>query len=102
MYSTYSKSNGLFGNNSMGGASWLSDKTTINGMTLQNRLVRSATWEGMCEQNGKPMEKVVNWYRELARIFDWDEQKQMYKISSRAMLHTLKAESASNMRVVFE
>jgi 2,4-dienoyl-CoA reductase-like NADH-dependent reductase (Old Yellow Enzyme family) len=47
----------------------LFDKTTINGMTLQNRLVRSATWEGMCERNGKPTEKVVNWYRELAKGF---------------------------------
>ena len=31
----------------------LLDQTTINGMTLQSRLVRSATWEGMCEQDGK-------------------------------------------------
>jgi len=45
----------------------LLDQTTINGMTLQNRLVRSATWEGMCEQSGKPAEKVVNWYRDLAQ-----------------------------------
>ncbi len=45
----------------------LFDKTTINGMTLANRLVRSATWEGMCEPDGKPTEKVVNWYRELAK-----------------------------------
>jgi len=45
----------------------LSDKTTINDMALANRLVRSDTWEGMCEQDGKPTEKVVNWYRELAK-----------------------------------
>ena len=45
----------------------LFDQTTINGMTLQNRLVRSATWEGMCEQDGKPTGKVVNWYRDLAQ-----------------------------------
>ena len=45
----------------------LFESTTINGMTLQNRLVRSATWEGMCEQDGKPTEKVVNWYRDLAQ-----------------------------------
>jgi len=45
----------------------LLDQTTINGMTLQNRFVRSATWEGMCEQDGKPTEKVVNWYRGLAQ-----------------------------------
>jgi len=45
----------------------LFDPITINGMTLRNRLVRSATWEGMCEQDGKPTEKVVNWYRDLAQ-----------------------------------
>jgi len=26
------------------------EKATINGMTLQNRLVRSATWEGCVKQ----------------------------------------------------
>ena len=45
----------------------LFDQTTINGMKLRNRLVRSATWEGMCEQNGKPTEKLINCYRELAQ-----------------------------------
>jgi 2,4-dienoyl-CoA reductase-like NADH-dependent reductase (Old Yellow Enzyme family) len=45
----------------------LFEETAINGMTLQNRLVRSATWEGMCEQDGRPTEKVVNWYQELAQ-----------------------------------
>ena len=45
----------------------LFDPTTINGMTLQNRLVRSATWEGMCEQDGRPTEKLANWYRDLAQ-----------------------------------
>ncbi|MBW2266617.1 MAG: NADH:flavin oxidoreductase, partial [Deltaproteobacteria bacterium] len=45
----------------------LFDQTTIKSMTLKNRLVRSATWEGMCEQDGRPTEKVVNWYRELSK-----------------------------------
>ncbi len=44
----------------------LFDKTTINGMTLSNRLVRSATWEGMCEVDGRPTEKLTAWYRDLA------------------------------------
>ena len=45
----------------------LLDQTTIKGMTLRNRLVRSATWEGMCEQDGRPTEKLINWYRTLAQ-----------------------------------
>jgi 2,4-dienoyl-CoA reductase-like NADH-dependent reductase (Old Yellow Enzyme family) len=45
----------------------LFDQTTINGMTLRNRLVRSATWEGMCDTDGRPTEKLINLYRELAQ-----------------------------------
>jgi 2,4-dienoyl-CoA reductase-like NADH-dependent reductase (Old Yellow Enzyme family) len=45
----------------------LFDQTTINGMKLQNRLVRSATWEGMCEADGRPTEKLVNCYKNLAQ-----------------------------------
>ncbi|MDH3802174.1 MAG: NADH:flavin oxidoreductase [Deltaproteobacteria bacterium] len=45
----------------------LFEETTINGMTLRNRLVRSATWEGMCEQDGRPTEKLTNCYRDLAQ-----------------------------------
>jgi len=43
------------------------DQTTINGMTISNRLVRSATWEGMCETDGRPTGKLADYYRELAR-----------------------------------
>jgi 2,4-dienoyl-CoA reductase-like NADH-dependent reductase (Old Yellow Enzyme family) len=45
----------------------LFDKTKIREMTLQNRLVRSATWEGMCEDDGRPTEKLINCYRDLAK-----------------------------------
>ena len=45
----------------------LFETTTINEMVLKNRLVRSATWEGMCEPDGRPTEKVVNWYRDIAQ-----------------------------------
>ncbi|MGB6971703.1 MAG: NADH:flavin oxidoreductase [Desulfobulbales bacterium] len=45
----------------------LFDQTTINGMTLQNRLARSATWEGMCAVDGKPFPKLISCYRDLAR-----------------------------------
>jgi 2,4-dienoyl-CoA reductase-like NADH-dependent reductase (Old Yellow Enzyme family) len=44
----------------------LFDQTTIKGMTLQNRLVRSATWEGMCETDGRPSEKLISCYRDLS------------------------------------
>jgi 2,4-dienoyl-CoA reductase-like NADH-dependent reductase (Old Yellow Enzyme family) len=43
------------------------EETTINGMTLKNRLVRAATWEGMCEPEGRPTEKLSDCYRDLAR-----------------------------------
>lgn len=43
------------------------DETKINGMVLGNRLVRSATWEGMCENDGRPTAKLANYYRNLAR-----------------------------------
>lgn len=45
----------------------LFDHTTINGMTLRNRLVRSATWEGMCEVDGRPTDKLTKCYRDLAK-----------------------------------
>ncbi len=45
----------------------LFDQTTINGMTLANRLARSATWEGMCDADGKPGRKLIDFYGELAR-----------------------------------
>ncbi len=45
----------------------LFDQTAINGMTIRNRLVRSATWEGMCEADGRPTRRLADYYRELAR-----------------------------------
>ena len=45
----------------------LFDRTTINSMTLKNRLARSATWEGMCDADGKPGQKLIDFYRTLAR-----------------------------------
>jgi 2,4-dienoyl-CoA reductase-like NADH-dependent reductase (Old Yellow Enzyme family) len=45
----------------------LFEETTINGMVLRNRMVRSATWEGMCEANGEPTQKLTDWYCNLAR-----------------------------------
>ncbi|HSH14249.1 MAG TPA: NADH:flavin oxidoreductase [Desulfurivibrionaceae bacterium] len=42
-------------------------ETVINGMVLRNRLVRSATWEGMCETDGRPTARLAECYRNLAR-----------------------------------
>lgn len=42
------------------------EQTNIKGLTIRNRLVRSATWEGMCGVDGRPTEKLCNLYRELA------------------------------------
>ena len=44
----------------------LFDPSSINGMALENRLVRSATWEGMCADNGRPLQKLISYYRDLA------------------------------------
>lgn len=35
-------------------------------MTLANRFVRSATWEGMCETDGRPTLRLASCYRDLA------------------------------------
>jgi 2,4-dienoyl-CoA reductase-like NADH-dependent reductase (Old Yellow Enzyme family) len=35
-------------------------------MILTNRFVRSATWEGMCETDGRPTPKLASCYRDLA------------------------------------
>ena len=43
------------------------EETAINGMTLTNRLVRSATWEGMCDQDGRPSQKLAHCYSDLAK-----------------------------------
>jgi 2,4-dienoyl-CoA reductase-like NADH-dependent reductase (Old Yellow Enzyme family) len=45
----------------------LFEETAINGMSMHNRIVRSATWEGMCDEEGRPTEKLINFYCELAR-----------------------------------
>lgn len=45
----------------------LFDQTTINGMRLANRFARSATWEGMCDVDGRPLPKLASYYRGLAR-----------------------------------
>jgi len=45
----------------------LFDRTSIKGMELKNRLVRSATHEGMADENGFPTEDLFNLYERLAK-----------------------------------
>ncbi len=45
----------------------LFEKTTIKKMQLRNRIVRSATWEGMCDPDGRPTPKLADYYEALAR-----------------------------------
>ncbi len=40
---------------------------TINGLTLANRLVRSATWEGMATEDGRVTAKLIDTMTRLAR-----------------------------------
>lgn len=42
------------------------DQTMINGMALSNRLVRSATWEAMCDDDGRPTDRLTDYYCDLA------------------------------------
>ena len=44
----------------------LFEETLISGMKLRNRVVRSATWEGMCGPAGEPTDKLMKCYRDLA------------------------------------
>lgn len=43
------------------------EPNSLNGMTLKNRLVRSATWEGMCDKQGCPGDKLIACYNTLAQ-----------------------------------
>ena len=45
----------------------LYDKVSIGTLELSNRFVRSATWEGMCDEYGRPTVRLADLYRELAK-----------------------------------
>ncbi|MDH3258112.1 MAG: NADH:flavin oxidoreductase, partial [Deltaproteobacteria bacterium] len=45
----------------------LFDEVSLGSMTLKNRFVRSATWEGMCDERGAPGEKLASLYEDLVR-----------------------------------
>ncbi len=40
---------------------------TLNTLSLKNRLIRSATWEGMCAPDGRPTQKLADYYKELVK-----------------------------------
>ncbi len=42
------------------------EATDLNGIELQNRLVRSATWEGMADDEGRVTPELVRVYEQLA------------------------------------
>ncbi|MFC1825257.1 NADH:flavin oxidoreductase [Thermodesulfobacteriota bacterium] len=43
----------------------LFETTTINGLSIKNRFVRSATWEGMAEEDGRCTPNIINMVEEL-------------------------------------
>ena len=45
----------------------LFDRTRIGPLRLRNRLVRSATWEAMAREDGRPTSRLIRVYEELAR-----------------------------------
>jgi 2,4-dienoyl-CoA reductase-like NADH-dependent reductase (Old Yellow Enzyme family) len=45
----------------------LFETAAIGKMPLRNRLVRSATWEGMCTPDGRPTAKLIECYTALAK-----------------------------------
>ena len=51
----------------------LFEQTEINGLETANRLVRSATWEGMATQEGAVTPRLVDLMSELAVDSTWSE-----------------------------
>ena len=44
----------------------LFEEVEIGRIPMRNRIVRSATWEGMCEKDGGPTERLLALYEGLA------------------------------------
>ena len=43
------------------------DATTLNKLTLKNRLIRSATWIASADEDGNLTDEIFDTYRELAK-----------------------------------
>lgn len=45
----------------------LFEETTISGIAVKNRIIRSATHDGLADENGAPSEKLISKYKNLAK-----------------------------------
>ncbi len=45
----------------------LFEKSSINGLSLPNRFVRSATWTGLASEKGEVTDELIDFYRELGK-----------------------------------
>lgn len=45
----------------------LFETASIGKLDLKNRMIRSATWEGMCDPDGRPTQKLIDYYCDLVR-----------------------------------
>ncbi len=45
----------------------LFEQACIGNLKLKNRIIRSATWEGMCEPSGRPTQKLIDCYGALVK-----------------------------------
>jgi len=45
----------------------LFESGSIGRLTLKNRMIRSATWEGMCDKDGRPTQKLIDYYCNLVK-----------------------------------
>jgi 2,4-dienoyl-CoA reductase-like NADH-dependent reductase (Old Yellow Enzyme family) len=44
------------------------EEARIAGIELKNRIIRSATHEGMSDENGRPTEELIKKYEQLAMV----------------------------------
>ena len=47
------------------GAKTVFDSVAVGNVTVKNRMMRSATWEGMADDSGRVTDRLVDVYRKL-------------------------------------